>query len=186
MLAERYRTRMSKLLKTRMAQELKKEVKKFDSFIAFNYQKATARQMYELREYLRKQRIRIMIIKNRIASFVFTEVYRNPMKELMKGPVAIAYGGESAADIAKALLDWNRKQRVLQLKGGCLANKMLKDKEVEALSKIPPKPVLLSMMAGSFKSPLGKIPAMFNASTQKLAYAFQSVVEKMEKQTTTN
>lgn len=173
---------MSKLLKKRVARELSDVFKDVDSFVAFNYHKMTAEQVFLLRNYLRQQNVYVKIVHNRLASVAFSEVRRNSMKDLLKGATAIAYGGDSPVDVAKHLLDWNKKNKAITIKGGCLSNKLLDKKQVEALAKVPPKPVLLSMLAGSFESPLRQVATVVKAPVQELGYALRSLVDKMEKQ----
>lgn len=172
---------MSKLLKKRMMDQVKTDMRSVDSFILFGFHKMNADQAYGLRKQLREKAISVRIVKNTLAAVAFQEIYRKDLHGVMQGPTAIAYGGESPVDVAKMLIEWNRKGRVLDIKGGFLGGQVLGKKDVENLSRIPPKPVLLSMMAGAFGSPLSKVASIMKASTRDLGCALNALAEKMEK-----
>lgn len=165
-----------------MAAEMHSELTKVQSFVMFNYNKMSAQQAYSLRKFLHAQKIRVRIVKNTIAAVTFSELYNSSMENLLAGPTAIAYGGESPADIAKFLLEWNKKEKVIEIKGGLLDKRPLDKKEVESLAKFPPKPILVSMLAGAFKSPLNRVVTMVSAPVRDLAFAFRALIERKEKE----
>lgn len=173
---------MSKLLKKRMAQELCGALKNVDSFVIFGFTKLKPYQSYSLRKELRSKNIKIKVIKNRLAAVAFSQLYNVQMKHLLKGTTAVAYGGESTADIAKALLDWNRKEKILEIKGGYIPSRVLGKKDVDLLTKIPPKPVLYSMLAGSFAGLLRQVATMAKAPLQNMTNALHSTCDKMQKE----
>lgn len=173
---------MSKLLKKRMAQELCGELKNVDTFVIFSFIKLKPHQSYSLRKELRSKNIKIKVIKNRLAALTFSQLYQVQMKHLLKGTTAIAYGGESTADVAKALLDWNKKEKILEIKGGYIPSRILNKKDVDLLTKIPPKPVLYSMLAGSFSGLLRQVATMVKAPLQNMTNALHSTADKMQKE----
>ena len=172
---------MSKILKKWMAQELTAALENVDSFILFGYDKLTAQQSYQLRKLMHEKGIGVKVIKNSIAQIVFSESYGIDLTNILSQTTAIAYGGESPVDVAKELLEWNKKAKRIGIKGGYLSGQVLDKKDVDALSKIPSKPVLLSMLASSLKQPTTKVATVLKASMQKLCYALNDFAEKLEK-----
>jgi large subunit ribosomal protein L10 len=177
---------MSKLLKKRMAQELSGELKAVNSFVIFSFTKLKPQQSHSLRKEMRSKNIRVKVIKNRLAARAFSQLYQVQMKHMLKGPTAIAYGGESTADIAKALQDWNKKEKILEIKGGYIPSRLLEKKDMDLLSRLPPKPVLYSMLAGSFNGLLRQVATMVKAPLQNMANALHSMADKMQKETSQN
>jgi large subunit ribosomal protein L10 len=76
------------------------------------------------------------------------------LNRLLDGPTAVAHGAEDPVQLAKLLADWMEKEKVLEFKGGILAGRPLPAERVIALSKIPPKPVLLGQVVGGCAAPL--------------------------------
>lgn len=174
---------MSKLLRKMMVGELVEELKEVSSFVVFEHAKMNAEQNYELRKTLRGQNVNMLVLKNRIANVVFQEIYQQDLSEHLKGSTAIAYGGESPADVAKAILDWNKKNdKVLNIKGALIPGGVLSPADVDALSKIPAKPVLLSMIAGVLEAPMQQVATILAAPMQDLSYAFNGLEEAKEKE----
>jgi large subunit ribosomal protein L10 len=173
-------------MRQRIVKQLSAEMADVDSFVVFTYEKLTAQQAYNLRKTLHEKNIQMKVVKNTLAALSFSQLYQNSMEGMLKGPTAIAYGGETPVDVAKALLEWNKKEKVLNIKGGCLSKKALNKEQVEALSKIPPKPVLLSALAGAFTSPMSKIATIIVAPVQELSNAFRALIDKKEKEQAAN
>ena len=173
---------MAKLLRKMMAQELSKEMEMVENFVVFGYGPINAEQNHQLRKLLLQNDIQIKMVKNTIAAVAFAKVYQKEFKDMLQGPTAIAYGGPSPVDVAKALYDWNRKHQLIKIKGGYLSGQVLDEKQVEDLSKIPSREILLSMLAGVLQAPIQQIATMLNAATQDLSYAFNALIDKKEEQ----
>jgi large subunit ribosomal protein L10 len=163
-----------------MTTQIKNEMREIDSFILFGFHKLNAHQAYALRKQFREKGISIRIVKNNLAAVALQDIHQKNLRNLLQRPTAIAYGGESPVDVAKNLFDWNKKAKVLDIKGGFLAGQILYKKDVEMLSCIPPKPVLLSMMAGAFNSPLSKMATVLKAPLRELGCALNALAEKTE------
>jgi large subunit ribosomal protein L10 len=85
--------------------------------------------------------------------------------------------------VAQLILEWNKKSpKKVELKGGHIPGKILGPKDVEALAKVPARPVVLSIIAGGFEAPLRKIATIMVAPVQNMSYAFNGLVKKMEEQ----
>lgn len=164
-----------------MADELTRELQKVDSFVIFNYNKMTSHQAYGLRKEMAGKNIKIKMVKTTIAKVVFSKIYNQKMEGLLTGSVGMAYGGGSAAEVSKALIDWNKKQRVLVIRGGYIPNRVLNSKEAEGLAKIPPRNVLLATLAGSFVGLLQQTATMLKAPLQNISTGIQQTIEKREK-----
>lgn len=171
---------MAKLLKKWMAKELTAALTDVDSFILFGYDKITAEQAHDFRKTLKEQSIKVKAVKNTIASVVCKELFDEDLTEQLKGPTAVAYGGETPVEVAKALMEWNKKAKVLTVKGGMLAGQVLDAKKVEELSKIPPKDVLFSLLAGAMQSPAQQIATIMVAAMQDISYMLSNLTDKLE------
>ena len=171
---------MSKYLRKLMTQELNSELSNIDHFVLFAYGRITAEQSHSFRGKLRENDMRVKILKNTLAAIAFEEQYGLDFRELFKGPVAFVYGGETAVDVAKIVTDWAKKNNYVTVLGGYFAGKMLDVEQVKALSKVPPKEVLLAMLAGSFEGPARQIATAMGDAMQSISNALGSLAEKLE------
>lgn len=164
-----------------MAQELCQKLERVDSFVLFTYSKLSAQQSYDLRNQLRPKNIRIQLLKNSIAAVAFEKTYGINMQSFLTGTVVMAYGN-SLSDVVKALQDWNKKLKLLAIKGGYFEGRVLADKQIELAAKLPPKAVLQSMLAGSVQTPIRQVATAVNQPLQKMVYAMKAHLEMLEKQ----
>lgn len=169
---------MSKQVRKWMAQEITKDFSNVDSFVVFEYGPINAEQNRALRTQLMQQSIKVKFLKNTIASIAFSEAFHKNFENILSGPVAIVYGGESPVAMIKTLIDWNKKRKLITIKGGYLSGQVLNSKEVDELSKTPDKKTLLSMVAGVLQSPAQQIATILNASMQDFTYALNDLAEK--------
>lgn len=173
---------MAKLLKQMIVQELTQELQKYDSFILFDFNKMNALQTYQLRKALRAKNIKMKVLKNTLAEILSSNLYHTSLEQFLKGPTAIAYGGESAAEVAKTLLDLNKKGKWIRIKGGYIPKKVLTPKEIEELAKTPPREVIYAQLAGAFEHILQQPALLVAAPCQTMSYALSSYIDKKEKE----
>lgn len=172
---------MSKIIRKMMAQDLVKKLEKINSFVIFSYGHLTGEQNYMLRSKLRSQNMFVKAVKNTIAGVAIKQLFNKDVSAIMKGSMAIAYGGKTPIDAAKALLEFAKKTKLIKVHGGYLDGMLLNDKQVDELSKTPPKEVLLANLAASFESPFQQILGCVNAAMQGLPNAFNAQIAKLEK-----
>lgn len=163
-----------------MSQELCRKLEKMDSFVLFTYSKLTAQQSYDLRNQLRRKNVRIQLLKNSVAAVAFEKIYGIDLQKSLVGPIVIAHG-DSLADVVKALNDWNKKVKLLLIKAGYSEGRLLTEKQIEVVAKLPPKPVLQAMLAGSVQTPIRQVATVVNQPLQKMVYAFKAHLEMLEK-----
>ena len=97
----------------------------------------------ELRGDLLAKNIRLNVVKNSLARRAFAELGRGGIGQLLTGPCAIAFGGDSIVDLAKVMVEWSKKFDALEIKGGYLDDKVLYAQAAEALSKMPNRQELI-------------------------------------------
>ena len=97
-------------------------------------------------------------------------------EHLLVGPTAVAFvepladgrPGDTAA-VAKALVDFQRTDKRLVIKGGLLGTDSVGPEAVEHLSKLPPAEQLQAQLAGALASPMQKMAGLLGAPLQEFA-----------------
>ncbi|WP_372368586.1 50S ribosomal protein L10 [Candidatus Uabimicrobium sp. HlEnr_7] len=171
---------MSKLLKKRMAKELANEVESIGSFLLYDYTGLKAEQVHSLRSTSFEKEVTVKVVKNTMAKLALSEDYPEEMKTLFKGPTAMAFGGDSIASVAKILVDFRKENKKLVIKGGYIPGKILNADDVEALSKVPSREELLSMLAGLFQAPTQQIANILDGPSRNISNIFNNLTSKME------
>lgn len=163
-----------------MAEELAKEVESIDSFVLYDYTGLEAQNTHSLRSNCFEQQVQARVLKNTIAGLVFSKSYPEELKELLKGPTAMAYGGDSIASVAKLLVEFRKENKQLVIKGGYIPGKILSPEEVEELSKVPSREELLSMIAGTFEAPLQQVATILAGPLTNISSALGNLTSKMD------
>lgn len=150
--------------------------------MVINYQGISALEANELRKDLRARKIRLEIVKNSLARRAFEEVGGGEFVQLLTGPSAIVSGGDDPAVLARVLVGWSKKLPTLKIRGGLAEGRLVSSPQVENLSKLPPRPVLLAQMATLLVSPMSRLAVVMNAPLRNLHGALLAFKEKKTKE----
>jgi large subunit ribosomal protein L10 len=84
--------------------------------------------------------------------------------------------GESTP-VLKSLIEY-AKEWPVQVKGGLIAGQVFDSRQVEAYSRLPTRPELLSILMGTINAPLQHLVYAMNGVTSKLVRTLQAVADK--------
>jgi large subunit ribosomal protein L10 len=135
----------------------------------------------DLRKLLRSGGIEYRIVKNTLARIASQDTPVAAAKDAFKGPIAVAIGYEDPVSAAKKVIEFSKKNEKLKLLGGVIEGRFFGKQEVRAVADLPPREVLLSMMAGAFQAPASKLAAALSATVSSFAYAMNSLKTKKER-----
>lgn len=136
----------------------------------------------KLRQALAKKKVRITVVQNALAKKAFQGSRLEPLKDLMTGGNALAYGGESVVEVARELVAWIAKIPALELKGAVLDGTLFKGKAgVEELAKYPTKDEAIGKVVTLLVSPGRNILGQVQGPGRKLLGIVKAIEEKLEK-----
>ncbi|MBX3117772.1 MAG: 50S ribosomal protein L10 [Fimbriimonadaceae bacterium] len=121
------------------------------------------KEMQQLRSQLQAKGGEIHVIKNTLFRLASGGDYENMPAELHNGPTAVAFLYENEAECAKVLVDYATSSKKLAVKGGYFAGKAFTTQEVESLSKLPPRDVLIAQLIGVIAAPLSNLVGVVEA-----------------------
>ena len=121
------------------------------------------------------------VVRNAMAAKALEFVGLKGAKELLTGTNAVVYGGESVVDVVKELVEQAKKIEKLKIKGSIVEGRILDSKSTTALSKLPNKKELQSMIVGQILGPGRKLAGQIKGPAGKLAGQVKAVIEKAEK-----
>lgn len=79
---------------------------------------------------------------------------------------------------AKKVLEYARKNEKLKVGIGLIEGTLCASDELKAVAGLPPKKVLLSIMAGTFQAPLSNLASALTATLTKFAYVLEAIKNK--------
>ena len=102
------------------------------------------------------------------------------MADLMKGPIAIAFGYEDQVSPAKIVSNFIKTSKKGEILGAVLDGNLLSADEAKALANLPSKEELYAKMLGSINSPATGITLGINAVMASLTRAMAAVRDQKE------
>lgn len=151
--------------KARTIEQTKEWYSKSSGVVFTDYRGLKVKEIQALRADLRKKGGELHIVKNTLFRIAAGDDASKLPADLHNGTTAFAFVFENESDVAKALLDYARTSKKLVVKGGFFGGKSLTSKEVESLSQLPPRDVLIGQVIGAIAAPLttlvGTIEALY-------------------------
>jgi large subunit ribosomal protein L10 len=130
-----------------------------------DYRGLSVKEIQGLRADLRKKGGELHVLKNTLFRLAIGDNVSNLPSDLHNGTTAFAFVYENEADVSKVLVDYAKASKKLVVKGGYFAGKSFTSKEIEALSTLPPREVLIAQVIGAIAAPLttlvGTIEALY-------------------------
>jgi large subunit ribosomal protein L10 len=145
-----------------------------------DYRGLSVGQLQELRGRLRSQDVEYRVVKNTLARRAAVEAGHEDFQELLKGPVAIAFGYGDLGAPSRVLAEFVRQTRLrLDIVGGLAEGRVLGPEEVRQIADLPPREVLIAQLLGTLQSPIATLTATIQAPVQQLVGLLEAYRDKL-------
>ncbi|MCJ7425911.1 MAG: 50S ribosomal protein L10 [Dehalococcoidales bacterium] len=167
--------------KAQVIDSLQEVISRCSVGVLTDYRGLTAAEMTALRRQLRGAGVEYRVVKNTLARFAAARAGKGELAGFFEGPVAIAFGYGDITEPAKALAAYIQASKVgMTVKGGFLGDRVLSPKEVETLSKLPSREILLARVVGGIQSPISALVSCLSAPMAGLVGVLQSRIKQLE------
>lgn len=171
----------SKDKKAQIIDSLQEVLSRCSVGVLTDYRGLSAAEMTELRRQLREAGIEYRVVKNTLARFAAERAGKDELVSFFEGPVAIAFGYGDITEPAKALAAYAQASKVeISIKGGFLPDGLLSLEDVDTLSKLPSREVLLAKVVGGIQSPISALVSRLSAPMTGLVGVLQSRIKQLE------
>jgi large subunit ribosomal protein L10 len=168
--------------KVQIVSNLADDLSRSTIIIATNYQGLLAKQMAELRNALSKAGVGYHVVKNSLVYRAADQAGKPQLRDIIEGPVALAFGYDDIVNTAKALNQYIKSAALpLQIRGGLLGNRILPPEEVVSLANLPTREVLLAKLIGQLQAPLVTLHNILNFPLQGLLNVLQNRAQAISK-----
>ena len=170
---------MSKPVKDLMTSEIRTQYEGIDSVCVIDISGLDAVNTNLMRGELKKQNIRMQIVKNSVARRALSGSVLEPLAKSLAGPCALVYGEPAITDIAKELAKWAKMHKTIALKTGIMEG----DPDlwaVEELSRMKGRTELVSEIGMLVSSPGSNLASQLGSSAGKIAGCLKAMIEKNE------
>src|SRR5437868_3886690 len=148
-----------------------------------DYRGLSVAQLQELRGRLRSQDVEYRVVKNTLARRAAVEAGHEDFQDLLKGPLAIAFGYGELSTPARLLGEFARQTRLrLDIVGGLVEGRVMDGTQVRQTADLPPHEVLLAQLLGTLQSPIAQLVGTIQAPLQQLVGLLEAYRNKLEAQ----
>jgi large subunit ribosomal protein L10 len=172
--------KLNKQEKTKVVSELQTKFQKAKGVVFTDYRGLNVEEITGLRNNLRSASLEYKVVKNTLAKIAAEGTPVSTAKDKFSGPVGIAIGYDDPVLLVKKVLEYGKTNEKLQIKGGVIEGSVCDIDALKTLSALPPREVLLSMLAGVMQAPAGKMARLLNATLARFAYAMEALKKKRE------
>ncbi|MCC6729204.1 MAG: 50S ribosomal protein L10 [Chthonomonadales bacterium] len=149
--------------------------------ILTNYRGLTVAEITGLRRKLRESGGAYHVVKNTLFRRVLGESLAPELDALLTGPTGIAFADDPVAT-SKALLDYLRDLRKpdVVVKGAYVEGRVYSPEQVTALSRIPPREIVLGQALGTLQAPLSDFAGTMNGVMSEFARTLQALADQRQ------
>jgi large subunit ribosomal protein L10 len=140
----------------------------------------TVAELNELRTSLRELGVEYKVVKNTLARIASDGTPIGVARERFKGPVGVALGYDDPVKAAQGMVKFAGKNDKLVLTAAVVEGQLVEAGAIKAIAALPPRPVLLSVLAGAMNAPMSKMAAAFQATVSSFGYALKALEAKKQ------
>ena len=166
--------------KEAVVEDIKEKIEKAQSIVLLDYRGLTAEEVTNLRDQMRKAGVEYKVIKNTMLTRAANELGIEGTEELFQGPTAAAFGFTDAAVPAKILVDFIKKAKKTEIKGGLLEGKVVDLAQIKYLAELPPKEVLVAKLLGTLNAPASNLVGVLSGLPRALVCALNAIKEQKQ------
>lgn len=148
--------------KVQQVKEIQEKLSRSTIAVTTENRGLTVAHMTELRRKLRQKGIDYLVVKNTLLGIAAQNAGKPGIREVVKGPTAVAFGYGDVVEPARLLHEHIQATKVpLEITGAVMDGQVLAADQVRALALLPPRQVLVGQVAGTMIAPLyGLVYAM--------------------------
>ncbi|MBI5741523.1 MAG: 50S ribosomal protein L10 [Nitrospirae bacterium] len=169
---------LNKQEKSQLVSELQAKFQKAKGIVFTDYRGLNVEEITGLRNSLRSAALEYKVVKNTLAKIAAEGTPVSVAKDNFTGPVGIAIGYDDPVLLVKKVLEYNKTNEKLQLKGGVIEGGLCSVDALKKISELPSREVLLSILAGTLQAPASKLVRLLNATVVRFAYALEALKQK--------
>jgi large subunit ribosomal protein L10 len=165
--------------KAAQIEELADRLSRSQLTIIADYRGLSVSALHDFRSRIRPMDAEFRVAKNTLTRIAAEQVGIEGLESQLEGPTAILFAYGDVVAPAKAVSDFARTSRILQVRAGVMNNQVLTPADVEAISSLPPREELLAKLVGMLASPMARTVGVLSGPARSLVYLSNARVEQL-------
>ena len=158
---------------------LQDRFEKAEMVILTDYRGLSVAQVQEFRAKLRPSEGEFRVSKNTLVRIAAERAGVTGLEDFLEGPTAVVFAMGDVAGAAKAVSDFAKSSRILQVKAGVMNNAVMTAGDVEVISSLPPREELLGKLVGMLASPMARTVGVLSGPSRSVAYLVNARIGAM-------
>ena len=167
------------LYRQRMASSVKTGVEEKSSTFVVSYRGISSAKMNVLRKDLKRKKAEVLVSKTSVARIALKEVKQESLADTIEGQMALILSNADASEVSKVLVKFAKDYEGFKVRGGVLDGAFLTEAEVNTLSDLPSREVLLAKLMGTMNAPLTRFAGALNGKTRDMISILKQKSEKV-------
>jgi len=169
---------MNREEKKQFVSDLHDRLEKAQGTFLVHYQGLKVEDISRLRNELRNIGVEFQVVKNRLLKFACEGTETESIKDEMQGPSAIALTFDDVVGPAKALVNFAKDFKQLEVKKGQVSGKVMDADDIKQLATLPSREVLLAQTLSAMQA----VPAGFVRVLGGMISQLMNVLKAIEQQ----
>lgn len=168
------------VFKESLRTRLKEYLKESQGVLVVKYSKLSALDLSTLRQRLKESKATLFMARNAVTLRALKDEGIESINRHIEGSCGLIFIKEEPVNICRVLYTFSREHEQLKVEGGFFGDKVLENKDVEALSKLPTKEVLRAQLVVTLNSPIFGLACVLKQLLRKFVYCLGQVKNKKE------
>ncbi len=166
------------IIRESVSQNIKDRIGKRSNLFLISYTRVSSAKMDNFRKILRRAGANVYVSRNSIARRTLKDLNFEQLAEKINGQTAFVWSDKDSVEVSKALVKFAKDCDGVVVQGGLLDGNFLANTDVQRLSDLPSREILLTMLLGTLQSPLVKLVGVLNGKTMELIYLLKQLSEQ--------
>lgn len=145
-----------------------------DGMVITEYRGMKVATLNEIRKSLREAKGSYVVTQNRLFKIALDNLGYPIPDKLLKGPVAVGFSKGDLPAVVKALIEKQKGNDLLILKGAVIGQQVLGAGDLQTLAELPSLDVLRAQLLGLLVAPAQNLVNVLNAPVQNLVNVLEA------------